>query len=223
MGDRELESGRRGEGRAVAFVRVEASERRETAHGGEGALFLLGDALRTRDLLGLEPNGNGLVADDAVGRAAGCLGESRGCHRVTIEEQKIAQLGKDSTVFRALQAMNVEIRALIGARLREERDRLHFSQDALASLGEVKRRTLQDWERGLAAPNGDFLAAICNHGVDVLYVLSGKRAMAQMQAIGGAWIAAEETTMLDQYRSAAPQHQAALREIVAGLARAAEQ
>ncbi len=72
--------------------------------------------------------------------------------------------------------MEEEIRVLIGSRLREERERLRFSQQAFAELGGVSMRAEQDWERGVSAPKADFLAVAVEHGVDVLYVLTGKRA-----------------------------------------------
>lgn len=52
---------------------------------------------------------------------------------------------------------------------------LGFSQDDFGQLCDVKRRTLQDWERGLNTPSGDFLAAAHEHGMDVLYVIAGVR------------------------------------------------
>lgn len=118
--------------------------------------------------------------------------------------------------------MNAEKRALMGARLKEERARLRLSQDELGGVCDVKRRTLQDWERGVNAPNGEFLATAAEHGVDVLYVLTGKRSGAAMQGIGHAWITPEETELLDRFRSAAAPLRGALREIVGALARSDE-
>ncbi|MFZ2307550.1 MAG: helix-turn-helix transcriptional regulator [Rhodoferax sp.] len=90
-------------------------------------------------------------------------------------EQKITQLTKDSTEIRALQQMNAEIRVQIGRRLCEERDRLALTQAELAEKGDAKSRTLQDWERGIAAPSSEFLARVSPLGLDVFYVLTGER------------------------------------------------
>lgn len=37
-------------------------------------------------------------------------------------------------------------------------------------------RTEQDWERGVSAVRSDFLAVAYEHGVDVMFVLTGRRA-----------------------------------------------
>lgn len=68
-----------------------------------------------------------------------------------------------------------EIRLLLGARLREERESLGFSQTAFSALAGVSLRTEQDWERGVSSVKSDFLAVAGQHGVDVLYVLTGQR------------------------------------------------
>lgn len=72
--------------------------------------------------------------------------------------------------------MDAEIRVIFGERLRQERDRLGLSQAQMADLGCTKARTYQDWERGLASVNAEFLARISVHGVDAQYVLTGLRA-----------------------------------------------
>lgn len=71
--------------------------------------------------------------------------------------------------------MNENIRLLLGARLREERERLGFSQLTFGALGDISLRTEQDWERGVSAVKSDFLAVVVQHGVDVLYVITGER------------------------------------------------
>lgn len=71
--------------------------------------------------------------------------------------------------------MEEEIRSLLGARLREERESLGLSQTAFGALAGVSLRTEQDWERGVSAVKSDFLSIAAKHGVDVSYVLTGKR------------------------------------------------
>lgn len=72
--------------------------------------------------------------------------------------------------------MQEEIRLSVGSRLREERERLGLSQAAFGKLAEVSLRTEQDWERGVSSVRADFLSVVASHGVDVLYVITGKRA-----------------------------------------------
>ncbi len=63
----------------------------------------------------------------------------------------------------------------IGGRLREERERLGRTQIEFAELGSASKRSQTDWEQGNLVPNGEYLATIAIHGVDVGYVLTGER------------------------------------------------
>lgn len=63
----------------------------------------------------------------------------------------------------------------IGGRLRAERQRLGFSQEAFGAPGGVCRATQAAYEAGRRAPGGDYLAAVARLGVDVLYVVTGRR------------------------------------------------
>lgn len=63
----------------------------------------------------------------------------------------------------------------IGARLREERDRIGLSQPKFAAIAGTTKQTLFSWESGKTAPDGFQLAALASADVDVLYVLTGLR------------------------------------------------
>jgi transcriptional regulator with XRE-family HTH domain len=60
-------------------------------------------------------------------------------------------------------------------RLREERARLGLSQQAMADLGRVQRRAQTRYESGERCPDGLYLSALAEGGVDVQYVLTGRR------------------------------------------------
>lgn len=63
----------------------------------------------------------------------------------------------------------------IGIRLREERERLGRSQtDFGASVG-VKKQTQISWEKGISSPPVSALEVWMDEGVDVVYVLTGRR------------------------------------------------
>jgi len=64
---------------------------------------------------------------------------------------------------------------MLGARLKEERERLGLTQPAFAELAGAKKRTLIDWEGGVSSPTAVQLAALATHGADVLYILTGQR------------------------------------------------
>jgi DNA-binding transcriptional regulator YiaG len=128
--------------------------------------------------------------------------------------QKIAQWTNNSTEFRVLQQMSTEIRTAMGERLAEERERLGLKQPLFAALGGAKPRTLQDWERGIAAPGSEFLSAISHHGVDVLYVLTGVHTPASTSSLGP-----EERALIDDYQHADEEGRAAARRVLASLAK----
>lgn len=63
----------------------------------------------------------------------------------------------------------------IGERLKAERRRLAYSQTAFGKLGSAGRTTVIKWERGTTSPNAVFLEAAAAVGVDVQYVITGRR------------------------------------------------
>lgn len=65
--------------------------------------------------------------------------------------------------------------ASCGERLREERDRLGFTQQEMADRIGVRREMSSKYERGQAVPGGDALTAFAATGGDVQYVLTGQR------------------------------------------------
>lgn len=64
----------------------------------------------------------------------------------------------------------------IGARLKSERLRLGLTQAKLGAVGGVTANAQGLYERGSRIPRADYLSAIAEVGVDVLYVITGKRA-----------------------------------------------
>lgn len=63
----------------------------------------------------------------------------------------------------------------IGARLREERERLGLTQRVFGDIGGVEPNAQGKYESGERTPKADYLAAVATRGVDALYVLSGTR------------------------------------------------
>lgn len=69
----------------------------------------------------------------------------------------------------------MEATSTLGRRLREERKRLGLLQPAFAEIGGVKRVTQHLYEQNERVPDANYLLRIHEHGVDILYVLLGKR------------------------------------------------
>lgn len=63
----------------------------------------------------------------------------------------------------------------IGFRIRQERKRLGYSQREMGLLGGVAVNAQGKYESGERVPKADYLVALANVGVDVLYVLTNKR------------------------------------------------
>lgn len=60
-------------------------------------------------------------------------------------------------------------------RLVEERKRLRLNQEEFGVLGSVSKHSQLNYEKGSRIPDADYLIAIGAHGVDLGYLLTGKR------------------------------------------------
>jgi transcriptional regulator with XRE-family HTH domain len=76
-------------------------------------------------------------------------------------------------------------------RLKEERERLGFNQEAFGAIGGVKRVAQGNYEKGDRSPDVGYLAAIAKVGADVQYIVTGARS---------APIAGEEALLLEGFR-----------------------
>lgn len=84
-------------------------------------------------------------------------------------------------------------------RLREQRDALGLSQQALADGCSIALRSQQNYEKGLRSPDSDYLAALHEQGFDVLYILTGQRSQ---RLPPEAALPPDERVMLDNFRHA---------------------
>lgn len=80
----------------------------------------------------------------------------------------------------------------VGARLREERTRLHLSQAAFADVAGVTKTTQGNYETNKRSPDATYLATIAASGVDVQYVVTGQRATDSGVAIDAVKSAVEK-------------------------------
>lgn len=65
-------------------------------------------------------------------------------------------------------------------RLRSERERLGLTQPQLAEIAGAAKRTVVDWEKGVSSPTGVQLARLAVAGIDVQFVLIGKRSLSPL-------------------------------------------
>lgn len=83
----------------------------------------------------------------------------------------------------------------ISSRLREQREALDLSQQALADRCGISARSQRNYESGERLPDAAYLAAIDMAGADMLYVVTGKRSNQTIPPLP-----ADEQMWLDCYR-----------------------
>lgn len=66
----------------------------------------------------------------------------------------------------------------VGARLKEERQRLGLSQQRMAGVAGVSKNTAINWEKGDTSPTASALLALADAGADAVYILTGKHSNA---------------------------------------------
>lgn len=82
----------------------------------------------------------------------------------------------------------------IGIRLKEERERLGFSQTAFAGVGNTTKKSQIDYEKDLTHPKSIYLSAIAKLGADVLYIVTGERCASAMTS--------DEKELIELFRAA---------------------
>ncbi|AHF77588.1 Putative prophage transcriptional regulator [Sodalis praecaptivus] len=85
-----------------------------------------------------------------------------------------------------------------GMRLKEERERLKLSQEAFGNIGGVKKLAQHKYEKDERAPDSNYLAALSLAGVDILYVLTGRRSPPPGEVFAES---EEEKKLLENYRA----------------------
>ncbi len=64
---------------------------------------------------------------------------------------------------------------MFGDRLKKERKRLGLNQTDFDDICGASKRTVVDWEKDKTSPKAQQLMAMAEHGIDVNYLLTGKR------------------------------------------------
>jgi transcriptional regulator with XRE-family HTH domain len=101
----------------------------------------------------------------------------------------------------------------VGERLREERTRLGLNQETFAQLGGITRNTQGSYEKGERNPDSVYLTAVLRAGVDVPYVLTGRRTLRALEGLNEA-----EEMLLRQFRTLSDYDQKAVHRIISAMA-----
>jgi len=101
-----------------------------------------------------------------------------------------------------------------GSRLREERIRLGLTQEALGKIGGVRKQAQLHYEKDERKPDSDYLAAVAEAGVDILYLVTGERS----RPVPPKYVAPpDEEWLMDAYRHSS----AEVRAVIMGATKAA--
>jgi len=101
----------------------------------------------------------------------------------------------------------------IGERLREERARLGLNQGDFAAMAGVSKTTQFNYEKGERSPDADYLVAVAEAGVDVLYLLTGQRTPTAAESFS-----VEETQLVQRYRVMSPENRESVNRVTEALA-----
>ena len=101
----------------------------------------------------------------------------------------------------------------LGDRLREERDRLGLNQTDFGLQVGVSRGTQKAYELGAGAPDVRYLVALEAIGVDVSYVLTGRRFTQETGDVDEV-----EQTLIERYRSLNAADKQSVNRIVSAMA-----
>lgn len=101
----------------------------------------------------------------------------------------------------------------IGARLRQERERLGLSQKAFGEIGGVEANAQGKYESGERAPKADYLSRVAERGADVLYILTGTPTPTLLDNLSQV-----EEKVLVSYRILHKEDQEAIRRLTVTLA-----
>lgn len=88
---------------------------------------------------------------------------------------------------------------MIGDRLREERERLGFTQTEIADICGVKMRAQRNYEKGERLPDAGYMAAFAAAGGDLSYVITGQPTLAgnfarSLEVTAGDFAKSQEVT-----------------------------
>lgn len=105
-------------------------------------------------------------------------------------------------------------------RLREVREALGLSQQALAERCGITARSQRNYESGERLPDAAYLAAIAAAGADVLYILTGQRAGGASAPPPPRAVSEGDRILLDNFHAAPAQVQAGVKTTLGAFASA---
>lgn len=99
----------------------------------------------------------------------------------------------------------------LGSRLKEERNRLGFSQSEFAELVGASYKSQLRWEKDESSPGADALAIWATLGLDVLYVVTGQRGALISSVIPK--MSSDKQKLMDAFDEMTPEQQRSFLEV----------
>ncbi|BAP44630.1 transcriptional regulator [Pseudomonas sp. 21LCFQ02] len=97
-------------------------------------------------------------------------------------------------------------------RLKQERKTLGLTQQQFASLGGVEVNAQAMYESGVRVPRSAYLVELWQNGVDVLYLISGRRTALDLDRLS-----ATEREVITSFRAMAPEDRESISALTASL------
>lgn len=94
-----------------------------------------------------------------------------------------------------------------GTRLREERERLGYSQSVFGEIGGVKKLAQINYEKGERYPDAAYLSKVAEAGADVAYILTGHRSQAAPPPAPEVTLNRKERAFWDMYKELSAEDQ----------------
>lgn len=86
-------------------------------------------------------------------------------------------------------------------RLIEERKKRKLNQTKFGALGGVGKGAQINYESGERSPDVEYLSALASAGVDVAYILTGKRVLHVAEDSAGYALRPDQVALLDNYEN----------------------
>ncbi|MCU7123644.1 helix-turn-helix domain-containing protein [Salmonella enterica] len=102
---------------------------------------------------------------------------------------------------------------MIGLRIKEERERLGLTQQSMADAVGAAKRTVIDWEKDRTSPTAVQLSALSSMGMDVLYIVTGQRAIPVTAPDKVENLSPEKQKLLDAFDNMSADQRRAILEV----------
>lgn len=99
----------------------------------------------------------------------------------------------------------------MGDRLKEIREQMGLTKTQFAQLANVSVSSQTNYEEKSRVPSGEYLAALAEKGIDITYILTGKKTI-------NTELSSEEAALVENYRATPEEKRSVVTEVSASFA-----